>query len=307
VIEARADETAGIDRGLLLEVVEDEGTGLVGDHAAGATVLAVAASAFRAAGTCRVAGVEYAYTRSENADLLSIDPPLAADAEDGDPVESLTPDGRVEQTLVALVDLDLDGESPGVEAVVRGEDVGFYPAGLAAAGAIVQVRDVPYGYETAGRPSDVPSLDSAVITTPYLRGHRVTDVSVASGVLTAVTGWAVSKSTSMDPPSAGWFPITESGIYLVVFSPSWQANNSGSRYSIIETRDTAGAVASARQVGITSSAGITLGVQVAAALLLPAGWAVRMVVQQTSSGTLNLVGSSDGRLTGVEIVKVATA
>lgn len=304
----RPDMAPGIDTGLLKEVTEAEGTGLVGDHAAGVTVLSVAAGGFRDAGTCRVNDVDYAYVRDDDTDTLTITPALAALAEDGTPVLSLTPTGAVETTLVAVVDLDQDGDPENdVRAVIPGELAGFYPAGTAAAGSLVRVRDTAYGYEVASRPVDAPPLDSAVITTPYMRAHRANDLVTNHNVLTAIATWVVSESTSMDPPASGWFPITESGIYLIVFSPSWQANSNGSRYSMIQTKDTAGVIATARQVAIPSSANITLAVQVSAALMLPAGWAVRMQVQQTSGADLNLVGSADGRLTGVEIVKVATA
>lgn len=160
----RPDMAPGIDTGLLKEVTEAEGAGLVGDHAAGATVLEVSSGGFRDAGTCRVNDADYAYVRDD--DSLSITPALAALAEDGTPVLSLTPTGAVETTLKAQVDLDMDGDPEGdVYPVISGEVAGYYQVGTADAGAIVKVRDTTYGYEIVSRPLDAPGLTGVPIQT----------------------------------------------------------------------------------------------------------------------------------------------
>ena len=161
------DLTPGINHGELKEVVEGAGTGLVGDHALGATTLNVAAGGFRVAGQLRIDGNTYSYTRSETSDALTITPGLVAAAENGTPVEALDPNGEPEVQKIAVVDLDMTGEEDGTDlprAAIPGEWAGFYQLGTAQAGAMVNVEETSYGYRVTGQPDQAPLFDGGQIT-----------------------------------------------------------------------------------------------------------------------------------------------
>lgn len=167
-----ADLTAGLPDGVLIEVVEAEGAGLVGDYASSATTLTVSSGGFRSAGSCRIADESYAYTRSDSGNVLTITPGLAAAATDGDPVVSLDQNGRPETQKLAVLDLDGLGDPEGdARAWIPGELAGFYPLGTEAAGAIVSIVDIPYGYRVQGRPVDAPTLRTTYSTAE--EGERI--------------------------------------------------------------------------------------------------------------------------------------
>lgn len=210
----RPDLSFGIDRGVLKTVIEGEGISLVGDHAAGSSVLNVSNGGFRSAGRCQIDGVVYRYTRSE--DVLSISPSMTAAQDDGEPVVLLSPTGAPEANRVAVVDLDMDGDPESdVRASIPGDLAGYYPLGDVVAGTLVEVQDTPYGYVIVNRPVDTPALlrwewddvhalTSAEITTRTFT-HTLKHSGIAEGseFLAFINGVKLSRSqiTALDADS----------------------------------------------------------------------------------------------------------
>lgn len=202
-----------------------------------------------------------------------------------------------------------DAELP-VDAVLKHEQVptaGIFS--LVGATAVIEEEDpddeAPDWVVTTilGREAVV---DSDSILTPYARLYRSSDLSVADSTLTTVPFGSFISKVAVGDVASGWVTIEQSGIYLVIGSPAWQANSNGARYSQIQTRDLDGVVGTHQQVAIAAGVNATITPQVSSVLYLSAGWAVSLRVQQNSGASLSLLGSADGRLTSLELVKVAT-
>lgn len=223
------DLAAGIYHGVLVDVVEVEGTGLVGDHAAGVTLLTVASGGFREAGQCRVAGNVYTYTRGGTGLTLTISPGLVALAEDGTPVESLTPDGKVESQTVAVVDLDMLGEDESADDLPRawipGELAGFYPLDNPPIGAMLSLEDTTYGYRLVGRPTDKGQLDGSVIDPTTVTVTGGTMQTATSGSRWKMTGASASEllgytgGASESQPGSLQMAAVGSDYILTILSP----------------------------------------------------------------------------------------
>lgn len=305
------DLTPGINHGALVEVVEAEGTGLVGDHAIGATVLTVAAGGFRNAGQCRVAGNVYAYVRE--GDSLAITPPLVAAADDGTPVESLAPNGDVETRLLAIIDLDMLGEENEStdeaedlpRAWIPGEVTGYYPIGTSAAGSIVNVRDTAYGYQVVGRPTDAPSLDQSAINAPSIALYQAANVNWLSGVGYApLTDWTVAEQFGMGFDAVNGKVICEQpGRYLALCTSVWAGNTTGTRG--LQAVTTLLGTDSILHTDTGSPPDATNFTQHFAAddWLVP-GQAIRLDAYQSSTALLAMRGAASGRLTKFHVFRI---
>lgn len=284
----RPDMAPGIDTGLLKEVTEAEGAGLVGDHAAGATVLEVSSGGFRDAGTCRVNDADYAYVRDD--DSLSITPALAALAEDGTPVLSLTPTGAVETTLKAQVDLDMDGDPEGdVYPVISGEVAGYYRVGTADAGAIVKVRDTTYGYEIVSRPIDQPLIQSLYVHAPRGLASRGTLFAVTAGTTTEVPLLTRDATFSTDEWTLDAGRLTYHGPPCVVVAyagAKWAANGTGYRRLIIRQGSAAESLV-VNQIDPDTSGAPSFH-STSGIFTLADGETLQVDVRQTSGASLNL-------------------
>lgn len=312
----------GIMHGLLVDVEETEGTGLVGDHASGATSLLVAAGGFRDAGTCRVNGNDYAYTRSDAGDTLMITPGLLAAADDGDPVESLGADGKPESRLLAVVDLDMLGEVDVADlprAVIPGEWVGFYSPGTS--GAFVEVEDTDYGYRVKGRPLDAPLLDGGLIDpatmeSPSLEMTLQADsANIPDSTYTRVTwpspfDWHFpffARPVMVAGPFLGTVEVVKPGRYIVIGTPVFVANSSGIRRARLVVVDPDGTPNyDIRIQTVDPPTGAVAAFQVIRSLYLEPGQCIGMEVMQTSGAGLALAGDTAGSLTALEVVWVAT-
>ena len=214
-----------------------EASGLVGDHAVGATVLNVKSGrVFGDLGTFRLNGTDYKYLR--DGDTLNVDAPgLVAAAEDGDPVERLNAAGVPEGRIVAFVSFDEEGDEDD-EAEIPAGLRGYFPEGIAAAGTIVDVESTEFGYRILSRPFDPDFLDG--FTT--VRNRNVTllkpsaVVSVSDSFDRILDNLQVIRSSDIAVrvettagPRLGTVYIDTPGIYLVTLTLSWAGSNVGHR------------------------------------------------------------------------------
>lgn len=287
MIAAGPDLTPGFSEGWLRSVAESEGVGLVGDHPAGATVLAVSSLRFADTGDLTIAGVTYAYTRGD--ETLTINPGLASAQESGASVIDLVAE-EPSSALVARVDLDMDGDPDNdVTATIAGELAGFYTVGDYPPGVLVTVADTPTGYEVKGRPTDAPKIDPDAILTPSIHLRLPAALPISNGTWTPLTGWAIDWAAGFfAPASDGFVRLHRSGIWRVEAFVQWEpTSSSGSRALRVERLDFGSVISDMREpiyIGPAETGYATS--QLSESYLEPGGHWIRISVRQSSGASL---------------------
>lgn len=291
--------------GMLTEVLEDpEGSAVVGDLAAGVSVVPVAeTSDFGDEGTCRIGEVDYTYTVDHDASELTITPVLASPVDDGDPVAEVGATGEVESTWKAVVLLDLDDEGEPIQATIWDRE--RYRLGVYDPPEPIEVDSVADGYEVAGQSTQSPTIDSSAVQTPVLSARRTADGNVADATDVTLTSWTVESSTSevIAAPVAGEFVFAEPGHYMVLMTARWANNSTGRREAWPvwhhASGDVPGPADSRPAEAITG-----LSTHITDVRYCEAGEAVSMLVKQTSGANLTLRGGSSQPTTTIRIIRV---
>jgi hypothetical protein len=254
----------------------------------------------------------------DDSGLIYLASPVGVALLAGDDVWEWDPDApgddkRVRDALVQVT-LDDNPRSQAVPALIKHGDIPVAGAD-SLLGASVAVDDLGEGLtvvEVFGRDA---TIDLSAISHRFVRAFLGDYTQqVPTHTVTPVMNWGTSPfgaDTGFSPPrSDGAFQVPESGFYLVVATASWAANSNGARYLILQREHVFRGDAiliDLRQVAIPSSLNITASHQVSVLFYFGKGDWIRVAVQQTSGAALDLVGSSEGALTGIEIFRAAVA
>lgn len=294
--------------GRLIEVVEEfEGSSVKGDVAAGATTFPLAdLGDFAEDGLCSILDAPYAFVVDEGAGTLVVDPPLAAAAEDGTPVYSLTWDSKRQSELVAVVDL-LDDEAGVARAEVPVALRPMYPVGPSLAGALVDLATTESGYVVTGSPMRGLSIDAASVYNPFVSAYLSSDVSWPNDTYKAITTWGIARMEDVTHDAAtGKFTIQTSGVYDVRCGVTFAAGGDVGVRAVRPQFETAAGNAPGRTVRIPGT-GIT-GFETAQIKEFVAGESVYFEAYQNSGAALDMLGVLAGSVrTTATILRIVSA
>ena len=279
-----------IQKGILDRVTATVlGTVLTADAPAGSTSLAVdfLADFDEDGGVLMLNATLLAYSGTdEDALLLLLAAPLAADALNGDEVQALSVVGEPKVSIEALVQIDAGEESVPhtISSSLEGRLTEDMPPGTTVL-VDTATRMV------VGRDNVSAQLDGNSVYNPYVT-RRATVVSVPSGgagVWTSVASWADTVTQGVAVESDGSLTIVYPGFYVIDASPSFSgASTAGNRSARILING-----AQAGYVSIPADPSGSTDVPVGCRRVLAQGDNIVIQVNQSSGAALNMI-AGDG-------------
>ena len=267
-----------IQRGTLDNVTAiPAGTFLAADVAAGVTVLPVdwTAEFDEFGGLLGLNDLMLPYVEAnEDASTITLADPLAAPAESGDEVLSLSLAGEQRNKITAFVQID-EGEDPvphEVPSSLEGRLTETTPAGT-----LVQVDTstrLVVGADDVSAP-----VDGALVWNPYL-ARRMTSVLVPDNTWFTPSAWADSISQAVTSTTTN-VVVDVRGFYAIDAQVAWATNGSGRRFIQILVNGVAVGVDAGAADPDSSSYNSCFGREV-----LEVGDVVEIQIKQTSGAAL---------------------
>lgn len=304
-------------RGILADVTPAvEASATTGAVASGETVVPVKSlnPFLDAGGICLVFHDEepqtYTYGVDEAAGAVVVDPPLTGDVEDGEPVYSLSDTSQDESTVWLWVQLD-DGGDPVPIAAPSTLRMDKLDLSLLI-GTEVEVESTADGYRSPVLLRETPALDRSILRTPLISLELPANQTIASGVLTTITGWGGTEGTTSGGRygrfaseiarsfGADGVDIDAPGAYLAIATIDWANNTSGGRTANLMLERDGVDIDETQAAGAPASGGRSTQ-QVSRLFVAEGNETIRVDVSQSSGADLDVRTA----LTTLQVMQVA--